>query len=51
VPALARKYGVDDHARTFTPWSHTVSLMVAHVARAMGLNEVCDSVHLNRGLF
>lgn len=51
VPALARAHGVDEKARTFTPWSHVVSLMFAHLARAMGLNEVCDSLHLNRGMF
>ena len=26
VPHLARETGVEDHARTFSPWSHTVSL-------------------------
>lgn len=51
VPKLAREHGVDEKARTFTPWSHVVSLMFAHLSRAMGLNEVCDSLHLNRGMF
>ena len=51
VPKLAREYGVEEKARTFTPWSHAISLMFAHLARAMGLNEVCDSLHLNRGMF
>ena len=27
VSKLARKHGVDKKARTFTPWSHVVSLL------------------------
>jgi len=29
VPQLARDTGVADRARTFTPWSHVVSLLYA----------------------
>ena len=37
---LAREYGVDKKARTFTPWSHVVSLLFAQLTNAIGLNEV-----------
>ncbi|MBI5772376.1 MAG: DUF4372 domain-containing protein, partial [Verrucomicrobia bacterium] len=29
VPKLARDTGVEEKARTFTPWSHVVSLLYA----------------------
>jgi len=29
IPKLARETGVDKKARTFTPWSHLVSLLYA----------------------
>jgi hypothetical protein len=49
VPQLARETGVADQARTFTPWSHVVSLMFAQLTHAIGLNDVCDSLRLHRG--
>lgn len=44
VPNLARQYGVDAKSRTFSPWSHVVSLMFAHLSHAFGLNDVCDAM-------
>jgi hypothetical protein len=41
---LARKHGVDKKARSFTPWSHVVSLLFAQLSRAIGLNDVCDTL-------
>ena len=41
---LAREYGVDKKARTFTPWSHVVSLLFAQLTHAIGLNDVCDTL-------
>jgi hypothetical protein len=41
---LARKHGVDKKARTFTPWSHVVSLLFAQLTHSIGLNDVCDSL-------
>ena len=49
VPNLARQYGVDLKSRTFSPWSHVVSLMYAHLAHAFGLNDVCDAMGMNAG--
>lgn len=46
---LARETGVDAKARTFTPWSHVVSLMFAQLSHAIGLNDVCDALQLNSG--
>ncbi len=45
VPKLARKYGIT--ARTFTPWSHTVSLLFAQFTHALGLNDVYDALRAN----
>lgn len=39
IPKLARETGVDQKARTFTPWSHLVSLRYAQLTHAIGLNE------------
>ena len=40
VPHLARQTGVEDHARTFSPWSHVVSLLYAQLTHSLGLNDV-----------
>ena len=50
VPKLARETGVDKKARTFSPWSHLVSLIYAHLTHAIGLNDVCDALGLHSGL-
>jgi hypothetical protein len=47
VSKLAKKHGVDARSRTYTPWSHVVSLMYAHLAHALGLNDVCDALQMN----
>jgi len=44
VPNLARKHGMDKQARTFTVWSHVVSLLYAQLTHSIGLNDVCDSL-------
>ena len=49
VPKLARKHGVEKKSRTFTPWSHVVSMLYAQVAHSIGLNDVCDALGLNSG--
>ena len=49
VPHLARQTGVEDQARTFSPWSHVVSLLYAQLTHALGLNDVCDALHLHSG--
>ncbi len=49
VAKLARKHGVDEQARTFSAWSHVVSLLYAQLSHATGLNNVCDSLRIHRG--
>ena len=49
VPQLARATKVDEHARTFSPWSHVVALFFAQLTHAIGLNDVCDALQLNSG--
>src|SRR6266581_7605181 len=49
VPKLARETGVEQKARTFTPWSHVVCLLFAQLTHALGLNDVCDALRLHSG--
>jgi hypothetical protein len=49
VPRLARETGVEEKARTFSPWSHVVSLLFAQLTHALGLNDVCDALGLHSG--
>ena len=46
VPKLARACGVDEQARTFSPWSHVVALLYAQLSHALSLNDVCDALRL-----
>jgi hypothetical protein len=46
VPKLARRHGVDEQARTFSPWSHVVALLYAQLTHALSLNDVCDGLRL-----
>ena len=50
VPKLARESGVDKKARTFSPWSHLVSLIYAQLTHAIGLNDICDGLRLHSSL-
>src|SRR3990172_4078766 len=49
VPKLARETGVDKKCRTYTAWSHVVTMIFAQVAHSIGLNDVCDALRLNSG--
>ncbi len=49
VNRLAAAHGVDKRSRTFTPWSHVVALLYAHITHAIGLNDVCDGLRMNQG--
>lgn len=49
VPQLARETGVEAKARTFSPWSHLVSLLFAQISHSIGLNDVCDALGLHSG--
>jgi hypothetical protein len=49
VPKLARETGVDSMARSFSAWSHVVSMLFAQLTHAIGLNDVCDALRLQSG--
>jgi hypothetical protein len=49
VPKLASETGVEEKARTFSPWSHVVSLLFAQLTHALSLNDVCDALGLHSG--
>jgi Transposase DDE domain/Domain of unknown function (DUF4372) len=49
VPKLARETGVERKVRTFSAWSHVVSLLYAQLTHSIGLNDVCDALGLNSG--
>lgn len=49
VSKLARKHKVDKQSRTFSPWSHVVSLVHAQLAHSLSLNDVCDDLRNHAG--
>jgi hypothetical protein len=49
VAQIARQTGAQDKSRTFTPWSHVVSLLYAQLTHSIGLNDVCDALQLHSG--
>ncbi|MCC5877505.1 MAG: IS4 family transposase [Candidatus Sumerlaeia bacterium] len=44
VGKIARAHGVDKKARTFSPWSHVVTLLFAQLIHASSLHHVCDAL-------
>lgn len=49
VPQLARETGVEEEWRTYSPWSHVVTLCYAQMTHGLSLNDVCDALQLNSG--
>jgi len=49
VLKLARQHGVEQQARSFSPWSHLVALLYAQFTHAVGLNDVCAGLQLHSG--
>ena len=49
VQKLAREHGVEKQSRTFSPWSHVVSLFFTQVSHALSLNDVCDTLSNHAG--
>ena len=47
VSKLARETGVDLKERTFSAWSHVVSMLYAQISHAWSLNDVCDALRLH----
>jgi hypothetical protein len=44
VKKLSIKYGVDKKSRSFSPWSHVVSMLYSQLSHAFSLNDVCDAL-------
>jgi hypothetical protein len=49
VSKLAGETGVDKQVRSFSAWSHVVSLLFAQLTHSIGLNDVCDALGLHSG--
>jgi hypothetical protein len=49
VCKLARETGVASMTRSFSAWSHVVSMLFAQLTHAIGLNDVCDALRLHNG--
>ncbi len=49
VPKTARETGVDEKSRTYSAWSHVVTMLYAQISHALSLNDVCDALRLRVG--
>jgi hypothetical protein len=49
VAKLSRACGAERHERTFSCWSHVVTMLYAQLAHALSLNDVCDALRLFSG--
>ena len=50
VPKLARTYGADNKARSFSPWSHIVAMLHVQIAHSLSLNDVADTLRNHSGV-
>ena len=44
VPSLAHKHDLDKKARTFSVWSHVVSMVFSQLAHSLSINDLCDNL-------
>ena len=49
VPKVVRETGVDEKSRTYSSWSHVVTMLYAQISLALSLNDVCDALRLRVG--
>lgn len=49
VSKIARRHGVDKQSRSFTPWSHVVSMVFAQLSHSLSLNDLCDTLRHHAG--
>jgi hypothetical protein len=49
VPRLAEKHGVDKKSRSFSPWSHVVSMIHGQLAHSISLNDIADTLKNHSG--
>jgi hypothetical protein len=45
VSSLSRQHDLDKKARTFSVWSHVVSMVFSQLAHTLSLNDLCDNLH------
>jgi hypothetical protein len=50
VSKLARSFGVDKKARSFSPWSHVVAMLHIQIAHSLSLNDVADTLRNHSGV-
>jgi hypothetical protein len=50
VPKLAREFGADKRSRSFSPWSHIVSMLHVQIAHSLSLNDVADTLRNHSGV-
>ncbi|MFC1765501.1 DUF4372 domain-containing protein [Planctomycetota bacterium] len=49
VPKLARAFGADKKARSFSPWSHVGALLHVQLAHSLSLNDISDTLRNHAG--
>ena len=49
VSKLSREHGVFKRCRTFSSWSHVVSMVFAQLSHALSLNDIRDCLHHHSG--
>lgn len=49
VSSLAREKGVDRQARSYSPWSHVVTLIYVQLTHCLSLNDASDGLRLHSG--
>ena len=49
VSKIARKHDVEKKSRSFSPWSHVVSMIFAQLSHALSLNDICDTMRHHAG--
>jgi Transposase DDE domain/Domain of unknown function (DUF4372) len=49
VPQLSRASGAEDKTRSYSAWSHVLTMLYAQLTHALGLNDVCDALRLHSG--
>lgn len=49
IPKLAKKYGVSEKSRRFSPVSHVLALMFGQLSHAISINDICDCLRYHSG--
>ena len=50
VAKLFREFGVGQEARSFSPWSLVVAMLLVHLAHSLSLNDVADTLRNHSGV-